>query len=1015
MVQTAVADIVSPAVTTDDPHGAAHEEVGHGGELLAGGAIAGGGSGLDLGHALTLGLDVLVGLLGGHGGDRVLQKLLELSGRALGGDDALGKFLGELLLLVAGDHHAEAELSVILEEGVRPCGALALGRLAVGGGGEVAAVDGGAARGIGDAEVIAADLGEHLDVRGLAATRAGAGELKERALELGGLGRQRHTGELSLGQTEEELPVLLAGLAERVLIVVHHGEGLAGLGKLGADLGAETATGAVLNGDLQGELLALERRLAVGGLEAFGGAGERGFIHDLGADGGMRADRGALEALDAGLVVPVGDVHRDVALLILRGGGGPGAVVGDRRNGQLITLLTHHLGRHILDELRRAGGHGGGLDELAAGGGRHGDLLNGALGGVDGVPVQLHHIVALLAVGLLGGGLEEVDGLLGGDDAGDHEEGGLHDGVGATTEAEGLGDLHGVHHVELQLLLDDDFGDLIGDVIPHGLGVILGLEQEGGAHLGGGEHVILLKEGEVVARHEVGLGAEVGAVDGVGPEAQVGDGEAARLLGVIDEVALRVVVGVRADDLDAVLVRANGAVGAQTVEHALGAAGILEQEGGNGDGGTGHVVIDAHGEVVLGGGGLHVVEDALDHGGGELLGAQAVTAAVGLGIGDLKPAVLHGIADGGAHVGVEGLANGAGLLGAVEHGELLHALGERGGEGLDVEGAIEAHLDHADLLALRDELFDDFLDGLAAGAHDHDHVLGVRGANIVEEVVLAAGELGQLVHVLLNDGGDGLVVLVDGLAALEVNVRVLGGAAHGRRLGVEAAGAEGVDGILVNHLADDFLGDLLDLLHFVGGAEAVEEVHKRHLRLKGGGMRHERHVAAFLDAGRAEEGKARLAAGHDVAVVAENGKALHRQRARRHMEDGRREFARDLVHVRDHQQEALRGREGGGERPGGQRTVHGTRGAAFGLQLDDLRDGPPDVGLLAGGPFVGEFSHRRRRGDGIDGGDFGASERDTGGRFVAVAHDVLGHVISLLREQSGTAAPDVSDAAAKRI
>ncbi len=119
-----------------------------------------------------------------------------------------------------------------------------------------------------------------------------------------------------------------------------------------------------------------------------------------------------------------------------------------------------------------------------------------------------------------------------------------------------------------------------------------------------------------MARHEVRLRAEVGAVDRVRSEAQVRDGEPARLLRVVDEVALREVVGVGADDLDAVLVRAHGAVGAKPVEHALGATGILQQEGGDVDGSPGNVVRDAHGEVILGRIRRHVIEDALDHGRG---------------------------------------------------------------------------------------------------------------------------------------------------------------------------------------------------------------------------------------------------------------------------------------------------------------------------------------------------------------------------------------------------------------
>jgi hypothetical protein len=49
-----------------------------------------------------------------------------------------------------------------------------------GGGGQVAAVDGGAAGGVGDHGAVAEQLAEQLDVGRFAAAGAGAGELKQR-------------------------------------------------------------------------------------------------------------------------------------------------------------------------------------------------------------------------------------------------------------------------------------------------------------------------------------------------------------------------------------------------------------------------------------------------------------------------------------------------------------------------------------------------------------------------------------------------------------------------------------------------------------------------------------------------------------------------------------------------------------------------------------------------------------------------------------------------------------------
>ena len=69
-----------------------------------------------------------------------------------------------------------------------------------------------------------------------------------------------------------------------------------------------------------------------------------------------------------------------------------------------------------------------------------------------------------------------------------------------------------------------------------------------------------------MAGQEVGLPHEVGLLDRLRAEAEVGDRVGAGLLGVVEEVALGGVGGVVADDLDGVLVGAHGAIGAEAVE-----------------------------------------------------------------------------------------------------------------------------------------------------------------------------------------------------------------------------------------------------------------------------------------------------------------------------------------------------------------------------------------------------------------------------------------------------------------
>ena len=55
-------------------------------------------------------------------------------------------------------------------------------------------------------------------------------------------------------------------------------------------------------------------------------------------------------------------------------------------------------------------------------------------------------------------------------------------------------------------------------------------------------------------------------------------------------------------------------------------------------------------------------------------------------------------------------------------------------------------------------------------------------AGIVEQMVLAPGDLGELVHRCLHDPRSRRVVRIDGLAGLEVHIRILGRTAQDRML-----------------------------------------------------------------------------------------------------------------------------------------------------------------------------------------------------------------------------------------
>ena len=86
------------------------------------------------------------------------------------------------------------------------------------------------------------------------------------------------------------------------------------------------------------------------------------------------------------------------------------------------------------------------------------------------------------------------------------------------------------------------------------------------------------------------------------------------------------------------------------------------------------------------------------------------------------------------------------------------------------------------------------------------------------------------------------------------------------------------------------------------------------------------------------------------------------------VEDGGQHFTGNLVHVGNHQEEALGGGEGAGEGTALEGAVYGAGGTGLALHLRHFNGLAPEVLLPMGGPLVDVLGHRGGRGDGVDGG-----------------------------------------------
>ena len=697
----------------------------------------------------------------------------------------------------------------------------------------------------------------------------------------------------------------------------------------------------------------------------------------------MRAHEGAGVALDTLLGVPGGNIHGNASFFEGGGTGGHGAV-GIRHesaHGQGVTGLgVHDVGdvfhesgsQTVLVRVLELGG-----EVCPLGGNMELGVFTAA---VHGGVVHVHDVLALLAIGLHDGVLHVLDGVLVGDDARDLEEGALKDGVGAVTEADFGSDLGGVDDIHLDVLAADDGFHVVRDVLDGLFLVPEAVQQEGAAFLDALQDIVFAQVGRNVAGYEVGGVHQIGSLDGLLAEAQVGAGVTAGFLGVVVEVGLAVEVGMGADNLDGVLVGAHGTVGTETVELALGGAGLHDGHLAlDGQALEGDIVHNADGEVGLGLLHLQVVIDGNDLGGRGVLGGQAVAAADNE---DVVAALEEGF-----HVGEQGLSHGTGLLGAVQDGDAADALRENGEEVLLGERTIQVAGDETVLAAAACEVVDGFLDGFGDGTHGYDDVFGGGVTVVLEGTVTAAGEFGDFSHIAGHDVRNGVIALVAGFHGLEVNVTVLGGAAGDGGVRVQGALTELGKGLFRYHGLEFLFGKGFDLLDLVAGTETVEEVQERQAGLDGAQVSDGGQVLGFLDGTGGQHAETGLAAGHDVLVVTEDGEGVAGQGAGAHVEHGGQHFAGDLVHVGDHQEQTLGGGKGGSKSTSLEGTVHGTGGAGLALHLRYFHSLAPEVLFTVGGPLVDVFGHRRGRRDRIDSSMLAEQVGNVRGGIVTITGD----------------------------
>ena len=278
---------------------------------------------------------------------------------------------------------------------------------------------------------------------------------------------------------------------------------------------------------------------------------------------------------------------------------------------------------------------------------------------------------------------------------------------------------------------------------------------------------------------------------------------------------------------------------------------------------------------------------------------------------------------------------------------------------LDAERTIEVDADHAVLLAVGVCVVNSLASSLRSRTHQDDDLLCILSTIVAEEFVLAACALADGGHVLLHDSGNGIVVAVAALAMSKECLGILGHTLCLRMLRREGAGTELAEGFLVDEVANVVLFKKLNLLILVRGAEAVEEVDEGNTSLESSKVSNGAEVHHFLHAAFCQHGKASLTASHHIAVVTKDTQRVSCKCTGRNMEDAGQQLACNLVHIGNHEQEALAGSEGACEGTSLQRTMNGTSCTAFALHFLNHYCVAEEVLTTLSGPLVNMLRHGR--------------------------------------------------------
>ena len=248
---------------------------------------------------------------------------------------------------------------------------------------------------------------------------------------------------------------------------------------------------------------------------------------------------------------------------------------------------------------------------------------------------------------------------------------------------------------------------------------------------------------------------------------------------------------------------------------------------------------------------------------------------------------------------VQRFTNTARFFGTIQHRNCPHRFWQHTTERINRERPIQMYLDQSQSTW---QVRQCFFNRVNRAAHSDDNKFRIFITHIIDQVIFAPRQFRKLIHTPLNNFRCFFIQWVCRFAALEIDIWVLRSPTDCRPVRCHTTRPIFQHQFFRNHFFQHFVRYTRQTRFFVTGTKPIKEVQERHPRPQRCRMRNRRHIVCLLHIMRRQHRKACRTHRHNITVVAKNRQRMCCQRTRRHMHNKRGLFARNFIHIRNHQQ-----------------------------------------------------------------------------------------------------------------